>query len=46
MFYLSFFFFYIHTGNIVKWEYFGSPHLCGDDNGYVGATIEYKKYVA
>ena len=36
----------VKPGNIVKWDYFGSPHLCGDDNGYVGATTEYKKYVA
>ena len=36
----------VKPGNIVKWDYFGSHHLCGDDNGYIVATTEYKKYVA
>jgi hypothetical protein len=36
----------VKPGNIVKWDYFGSSHLMGDDNGYVGATEEYKRYIA
>jgi hypothetical protein len=36
----------VKPGNIVKWDYFGSSHLMGDDNGYVGATNEYKRYIA
>lgn len=37
----------IKPGNIIKWDYFGSPRQNGgDDNGFVGATEEYKRYIA
>ena len=37
----------VKPGNIVKWEYFGSPlQNGGDNNGFVEATDEYQRYIA
>lgn len=37
----------VKPGNIVRWEYFGSPlQNGGDNNGFVGATNEYQHYIA
>ena len=37
----------LKPGNIVRWDYFGSAcQNGGDDNGFVGATDEYQRYIA
>lgn len=37
----------LKPGNIVRWDYFGSARQNGgDDNGFVGATDEYQRYIA